>query len=134
MGRLCSVSEFSRRFASGNVMVGENGDFIFIDTAQSVRHLNTRGALFSFFSIWQKEISNYFETMLHMAKKNLTPEESTCRRCIYSTWFCGDRFNNFSPLQMMKTVKASVLAGCEFGEETIIRALMYMDDGIERSS
>jgi ubiquinone biosynthesis protein len=31
--------------------------------------------------------------------------------------------------QMMKTVKASVLAGCSFGEDAfpIIRSLMYMD-------
>jgi len=119
----------------GNAMMTKNKDFIFIDTGaicEAPSHV--RKALFGFFYFLAKgELRNAFDAMLTMA--DVTPTGNTLDTYYASMHELYDGFVGTSVSevslteQMMKTVKASVLAGCSFGEDAfpIIRSLMYMD-------
>ena len=119
----------------GNAMMSENKDFIFIDTGaicEAPEHV--RKALFGFFYFLAKgELKNAFDAMLTMAE--VAPSGKTLQTYYDSMFELYDGFVGTSvsevslTQQMMKTVKAAVLAGCSFGDEAfpIIRSLMYMD-------
>ena len=119
----------------GNAMMTKNKDFIFIDTGAICEAPNhVRKALFGFFYFLAKgELRNAFDAMLTMA--DVTPTGNTLDTYYASMHELYDGFVGTSVSevslteQMMKTVKASVLAGCSFGEDAfpIIRSLMYMD-------
>ena len=119
----------------GNVMMDEDNNFIFIDTgAICEAPENVRTALFGFFYFLAKgQLKNSFDAMLSMAK--IQPTGDTLEAYYKSMFELYDGFVGTSvsevslTQQMMKTIKASVLAGCTFGEDTfpIIRSLMYMD-------
>ena len=110
-------------------------DFIFIDTGaicEAPDHV--RKALFGFFYFLAKgELRNSFDAMLTMA--DVAPTGKTLQTYYDSMHELYDGFVGTSVSevslteQMMKTVKAAVLAGCSFGEDAfpIIRSLMYMD-------
>ena len=119
----------------GNAMMDDEGTFHFIDTGaicNAPEHV--RNALFGFFYFLAKgELKNAFDAMLTMAAIRPT---GTTLRTYYDSMnelydgFVGTSVSEVSLTeQMMKTVKAAVLAGCAFGEEAfpIIRSLMYMD-------
>ena len=119
----------------GNAMMSENGDFFFIDTG-AICHApeHVRNALFGFFYFLAKgELRNSFDAMLTMAAVRPTGITlETYYRSMGELYdgFVGTSVSEVSLTeQMMKTVKAAVLAGCAFGEEAfpIIRSLMYMD-------
>ena len=119
----------------GNAMMSQNKDFIFIDTGaicEAPEHV--RKALFGFFFFLAKgELKNAFDAMLTMA--DVAPSGKTLQTYYDSMFELYDGFVGTSvsevslTQQMMKTVKAAVLAGCSFGDEAfpIIRSLMYMD-------
>ena len=119
----------------GNAMMGEDKNFIFIDTGaicEAPDHV--RKALFGFFYFLAKgELKNAFDAMLTMA--DVAPSGKTLQTYYDSMFELYDGFVGTSvsevslTQQMMKTVKAAVLAGCSFGDEAfpIIRSLMYMD-------
>ena len=119
----------------GNAMMSEDKDFIFIDTGaicEAPEHV--RKALFGFFYFLAKgELQNAFDAMLTMAE--VAPSGKTLQTYYDSMFKLYDGFVGTSvsevslTQQMMKTVKAAVLAGCSFGDEAfpIIRSLMYMD-------
>ena len=119
----------------GNAMMDENKDFVFIDTGaicEAPDHV--RKALFGFFYFLAKgELRNSFDAMLTMA--DVAPTGKTLQTYYDSMHELYDGFVGTSVSevslteQMMKTVKAAVLAGCSFGEDAfpIIRSLMYMD-------
>ena len=119
----------------GNAMMTDEKDFIFIDTGaicEAPEHV--RKALFGFFYFLAKgELKNAFDAMLTMAA--VAPTGKTLQTYYDSMFELYDGFVGTSvsevslTQQMMKTVKAAVLAGCSFGDEAfpIIRSLMYMD-------
>ena len=119
----------------GNAMMSEDKEFIFIDTGaicEAPEHV--RKALFGFFYFLAKgELQNAFDAMLTMAE--VAPSGKTLQTYYDSMFELYDGFVGTSvsevslTQQMMKTVKAAVLAGCSFGDEAfpIIRSLMYMD-------
>ena len=119
----------------GNAMMDDKGNFLFIDTGaicNAPEHV--RNALFGFFYFLAKgELRNAFDSMLTMAA--VRPTGKTLQTYYDSmnelyAGFVGTSVSEVSLTeQMMKTVKAAVLAGCAFGEEAfpIIRSLMYMD-------
>ena len=119
----------------GNAMMSEDKEFIFIDTGaicEAPEHV--RKALFGFFYFLAKgELQNAFDAMLTMAA--VAPSGKTLQTYYDSMFELYDGFVGTSvsevslTQQMMKTVKAAVLAGCSFGDEAfpIIRSLMYMD-------
>ncbi len=119
----------------GNAMMDDEGRFHFIDTGaicNAPEHV--RNALFGFFYFLAKgELKNAFDAMLTMAA--VRPTGATLQTYYDSMnelydCFVGTSVSEVSLTeQMMKTVKAAVLAGCAFGEEAfpIIRSLMYMD-------
>ncbi len=119
----------------GNAMMTDDKDFIFIDTGaicEAPEHV--RKALFGFFYFLAKgELKNAFDAMLTMAA--VAPTGKTLQTYYDSMFELYDGFVGTSvsevslTQQMMKTVKAAVLAGCSFGDEAfpIIRSLMYMD-------
>ena len=119
----------------GNAMMTKNKDFIFIDTGaicEAPEHV--RKALFGFFYFLAKgELQNAFDAMLTMADVEPTGETlQTYYDSMFELYdgFVGTSVSEVSLTeQMMKTVKAAVLAGCSFGEDAfpIIRSLMYMD-------
>lgn len=119
----------------GNAMMADNGDFYFIDTGAICNAPpHVRSALFGFFYFLAKgELRHAFDSMLTMAA--VRPEGETLATYYASmdqlyNGFVGTSVSEVSLTeQMMKTVKAAVLAGCAFGEEAfpIIRSLMYMD-------
>ena len=119
----------------GNVMMDEDNNFIFIDTgAICEAPENVRTALFGFFYFLAKgQLKNSFDAMLSMAKIQPTGDTlETYYKSMFELYdgFVGTSVSEVSlTQQMMKTIKASVLAGCTFGEDTfpIIRSLMYMD-------
>lgn len=119
----------------GNAMMSSNKNFTFIDTGaicEAPDHV--RKALFGFFYYLAKgELKNAFDAMLTMA--DVAPTGKTLQTYYDSMFELYDGFVGTSvsevslTQQMMKTVKAAVLAGCSFGDEAfpIIRSLMYMD-------
>ena len=119
----------------GNAMMSEDKEFIFIDTGaicEAPEHV--RNALFGFFYFLAKgELQNAFDAMLTMAE--VAPSGKTLQTYYDSMFELYDGFVGTSvsevslTQQMMKTVKAAVLAGCSFGDEAfpITRSLMYMD-------
>lgn len=119
----------------GNAMMDEDNNFIFIDTGaicEAPSHV--RKALFGFFYFLAKgELQNAFDSMLTMTE--VTPTSKTLETYYSSMYELYDGFVGTSVSevslteQMMKTVKAAVLAGCSFGADAfpIIRSLMYMD-------
>ena len=119
----------------GNAMMDEDKNFIFIDTGAICEAPNhVRKALFGFFYYLAKgELKNAFDAMLTMA--DVTPSGDTLETYYNSMnelydGFVGTSVSEVSLTeQMMKTVRAAVLAGCSFGEDAfpIIRSLMYMD-------
>ena len=119
----------------GNAMMDEDKNFIFIDTGAICEAPNhVRKALFGFFYYLAKgELKNAFDAMLTMA--DVIPSGDTLETYYNSMnelydGFVGTSVSEVSLTeQMMKTVRAAVLAGCSFGEDAfpIIRSLMYMD-------
>ena len=119
----------------GNAMMDKDKNFIFIDTGAICEAPNhVRKALFGFFYFLAKgELQHAFDAMLTMA--DVTPTGETLGTYYNSmnelyNGFVGTSVSEVSLTeQMMKTVKAAVLAGCSFGEDAfpIIRSLMYMD-------
>ena len=119
----------------GNAMMDKDKNFIFIDTGAICEAPNhVRKALFGFFYYLAKgELKNAFDAMLTMA--DVTPSGDTLQTYYNSMnelydGFVGTSVSEVSlTQQMMKTVRAAVLAGCSFGEDAfpIIRSLMYMD-------
>ena len=129
------IGTFHGDLHPGNAMMDDEGNFHFIDTGaicNAPEHV--RNALFGFFYFLAKgELKNAFDAMLTMA--GVRPEGATLQTYYDSMnelydGFVGTSVSEVSLTeQMMKTVKAAVLAGCAFGEEAfpIIRSLMYMD-------
>ena len=119
----------------GNAMMGSDKNFVFIDTGAICEAPNhVRKALFGFFYFLARgELQNAFDAMLTMA--DVAPSGKTLETYYDSMYELYDGFVGTSvsevslTQQMMKTVKAAVLAGCSFGDEAfpIIRSLMYMD-------
>ena len=119
----------------GNAMMDEEGNFLFIDTGaicNAPEHV--RNALFGFFYFLAKgELKNAFDAMLTMAAVRPTGKTLDTYYASMNELYDGFVGTSVSEVslteQMMKTVKAAVLAGCAFGEEAfpIIRSLMYMD-------
>jgi len=119
----------------GNAMMTKDKDFIFIDTGaicEAPEHV--RKALFGFFYFLAKgELKNAFDAMLTMA--DVAPTGDTLETYYSSMFELYDGFVGTSVSevslteQMMKTIRAAVLAGCSFGDDAfpIIRSLMYMD-------
>ena len=119
----------------GNAMMDEDNNFIFIDTGAICEAPNhVRKALFGFFYFLAKgELQNAFDSMLTMADVKPTGKTlDTYYKSMNGLYdgFVGTSVSEVSLTeQMMKTVKAAVLAGCSFGDDAfpIIRSLMYMD-------
>ena len=119
----------------GNAMMDDQGNFLFIDTGaicNAPEHV--RNALFGFFYFLAKgELKNAFDAMLTMAAVRPTGKTLDTYYASMNELYEGFVGTSVSEVslteQMMKTVKAAVLAGCAFGEEAfpIIRSLMYMD-------
>lgn len=119
----------------GNAMMDDQGNFLFIDTGaicNAPEHV--RNALFGFFYFLAKgELKNAFDAMLTMAAVRPTGKTLETYYASMNELYDGFVGTSVSEVslteQMMKTVKAAVLAGCAFGEEAfpIIRSLMYMD-------
>lgn len=119
----------------GNAMMDDEGNFHFIDTG-AICHAPThvRNALFGFFFFLAKgELRHAFDAMLTMADERPTGDTLSTYYASMDALYNGFVGTSVSEVslteQMMKTVKAAVLAGCSFGEEAfpIIRSLMYMD-------
>mgnify|MGYP001223789274 FL=1 len=129
------IGTFHGDLHPGNAMMDADGNFVFIDTGaicNAPKHV--RNALFGFFYFLARgELKNAFDAMLTMAA--VQPTGATLQTYYDSMnelydGFVGTSVSEVSLTeQMMKTVKAAVLAGCAFGEEAfpIIRSLMYMD-------
>ncbi len=129
------IGTFHGDLHPGNAMMDGEGNFVFIDTGaicNAPEHV--RNALFGFFYFLARgELKNAFDAMLTMAA--VQPTGATLQTYYDSMnelydGFVGTSVSEVSLTeQMMKTVKAAVLAGCAFGEEAfpIIRSLMYMD-------
>jgi ubiquinone biosynthesis protein len=129
------IGTFHGDLHPGNAMMDDQGNFFFIDTGaicNAPEHV--RNALFGFFYFLAKgELKQAFDAMLTMA--DAQPKGKTLETYYNSMnelydGFVGTSVSEVSLTeQMMKTVKAAVLAGCSFGEEAfpIIRSLMYMD-------
>ena len=129
------IGTFHGDLHPGNAMMDGEGNFVFIDTGaicDAPEHV--RNALFGFFYFLARgELKNAFDAMLTMAA--VQPTGATLQTYYDSMnelydGFVGTSVSEVSLTeQMMKTVKAAVLAGCAFGEEAfpIIRSLMYMD-------
>ena len=119
----------------GNAMMDDQGNFLFIDTGaicNAPEHV--RNALFGFFYFLAKgELKKAFDAMLTMAAVRPTGKTLETYYASMNELYDGFVGTSVSEVslteQMMKTVKAAVLAGCAFGEEAfpIIRSLMYMD-------
>ena len=119
----------------GNAMMDDEGNFFFIDTGaicNAPEHV--RNALFGFFFFLAKgELRSAFDAMLTMAAVRPTGKTLETYYASMNELYAGFVGTSVSEVslteQMMKTVKAAVLAGCAFGEEAfpIIRSLMYMD-------
>lgn len=119
----------------GNAMMDGQGNFLFIDTGaicNAPEHV--RNALFGFFYFLAKgELKNAFDAMLTMAAVRPTGKTLDTYYASMNELYDGFVGTSVSEVslteQMMKTVRAAVLAGCAFGEEAfpIIRSLMYMD-------
>lgn len=134
------VGTFHGDLHPGNAILREDGTFVFIDTgAISTASERVRAALFGFFFHLAKgNLEGAFEAMLHMADEPVTG----ARRDRYMAdmhelydGFVGTTVSETSlTQQMMRTVRAAVLAGCAFGEDAfpIIRSLMYMDGMVLR--
>jgi ubiquinone biosynthesis protein len=129
------IGTFHGDLHPGNAMMNSDGDFIFIDTGAicSVPE-HIRKALFGFFFFLAKgELLNSFDAMLTMA--DVKPTGKTLQNYYSSMYELYDGFVGTSVSetslteQMMRTIKAAVIAGCSFGEDAfpIIRSLMYMD-------
>lgn len=129
------IGTFHGDLHPGNAMMDDEGNFIFIDTGAICNAPDhVRNALFGFFYFLAKgQLRNAYDAMLTMA--DVQPTGKTLQTYYDSMnslydGFVGTSVSEVSLTeQMMKTVKASVLAGCSFGEEAfpIIRSLMYMD-------
>ena len=129
------IGTFHGDLHPGNAMMDNEGNFIFIDTGAICNAPDhVRNALFGFFYFLAKgQLRNAYDAMLTMA--DVQPTGKTLQTYYDSMnslydGFVGTSVSEVSLTeQMMKTVKASVLAGCSFGEEAfpIIRSLMYMD-------
>ncbi|MCH1462046.1 MAG: AarF/ABC1/UbiB kinase family protein, partial [Candidatus Poseidonia sp.] len=129
------IGTFHGDLHPGNAMMNDDGDFFFIDTGAICNAPpHVRNALFGFFYFLAKgELKHAFDAMLTMAA--VQPTGKTLQTYYDSMndlydGFVGTSVSEVSLTeQMMKTVKAAVLAGCAFGEEAfpIIRSLMYMD-------
>ncbi len=129
------IGTFHGDLHPGNAMMNDEGDFFFIDTGAICNAPpHVRNALFGFFYFLAKgELKHAFDAMLTMAA--VQPTGATLQTYYDSMnelydGFVGTSVSEVSLTeQMMKTVKAAVLAGCSFGEEAfpIIRSLMYMD-------
>ncbi|MBQ70825.1 MAG: hypothetical protein CMA65_04970 [Euryarchaeota archaeon] len=129
------IGTFHGDLHPGNAMMDDEGNFIFIDTGAICNAPDhVRNALFGFFYFLAKgELRNAYDAMLTMA--DVQPTGKTLQTYYDSMGALYDGFVGTSVSevslteQMMKTVKAAVLAGCSFGEEAfpIIRSLMYMD-------
>jgi len=129
------IGTFHGDLHPGNAMMDDEGNFIFIDTGAICNAPDhVRNALFGFFYFLAKgELRKAYDAMLTMA--DVKPTGKTLQ-IYYDSMnelydgFVGTSVSEVSLTeQMMKTVKAAVLAGCSFGEEAfpIIRSLMYMD-------
>ena len=119
----------------GNVMMDDDKKFVFIDTgAICEAPPRVRNALFGFFYFLARgELKNAFDAMLTMADVapggDILDDYYSSMFNLYDG-FVGTTVGEVSLTeQMMKTVRAAVLAGCAFGEDVfpIIRSLMYMD-------
>ena len=129
------IGTFHGDLHPGNAMMDDNGNFIFIDTGAICNAPDyVRNALFGFFYFLAKgELRNAYDAMLPMADVRPTGKTLQTYYDSMSSLYDGFVGTSVSEVslteQMMKTVKASVLAGCSFGEEAfpIIRSLMYMD-------
>ena len=129
------IGTFHGDLHPGNAMMDDRGNFIFIDTGAICNAPDhVRNALFGFFYFLAKgELRHAYDAMLTMA--DVQPTGKTLQTYYDSMnslydGFVGTSVSEVSLTeQMMKTVKAAVLAGCSFGEEAfpIIRSLMYMD-------
>jgi ubiquinone biosynthesis protein len=129
------IGTFHGDLHPGNAMMDDKGNFIFIDTGAICNAPDhVRNALFGFFYFLAKgELRHAYDAMLTMA--DVQPTGKTLQTYYDSMnelydGFVGTSVSEVSLTeQMMKTVKAAVLAGCSFGEEAfpIIRSLMYMD-------
>ncbi len=129
------IGTFHGDLHPGNAMMDDEGNFVFIDTGAICNAPDhVRNALFGFFYFLAKgELRNAYDAMLTMA--DVQPTGKTLQTYYDSMGALYDGFVGTSVSevslteQMMKTVKAAVLAGCSFGEEAfpIIRSLMYMD-------
>lgn len=129
------IGTFHGDLHPGNAMMDDDGNFTFIDTGAICNApIHVRNALFGFFYFLAKgELRHAFDAMLTMAA--VQPTGKTLQTYYDSMTELYDGFVGTSVSevslteQMMKTVKAAVLAGCAFGEEAfpIIRSLMYMD-------
>ena len=129
------IGTFHGDLHPGNAMMDDEGNFIFIDTGAICNAPDhVRNALFGFFYFLAKgELRHAYDAMLTMA--DVQPTGKTLQTYYDSMnslydGFVGTSVSEVSLTeQMMKTVKAAVLAGCSFGEEAfpIIRSLMYMD-------
>jgi len=128
------IGTFHGDLHPGNAMMDDKGNFIFIDTGAICNAPDhVRNALFGFFYFLAKgELRHAYDAMLRWRTFNplgntsdiLRFHEQPLRRVC---WYSVSEVSLTE--QMMKTVKAAVLAGCSFGEEAfpIIRSLMYMD-------
>ena len=129
------IGTFHGDLHPGNAMMDDKGNFVFIDTGAICNAPDhVRNALFGFFYFLAKgELRHAYDAMLTMA--DVQPTGKTLQTYYDSMnslydGFVGTSVSEVSLTeQMMKTVKAAVLAGCSFGEEAfpIIRSLMYMD-------
>ena len=129
------IGTFHGDLHPGNAMMDEEGNFFFIDTGaicNAPEHV--RNALFGFFYFLAKgELMHAFDAMLTMAAVKPTGKTLETYYASMNELYDGFVGTSVSEVslteQMMKTVKAAVLAGCAFGEEAfpIIRSLMYMD-------
>ena len=129
------IGTFHGDLHPGNAMMDDEGNFFFIDTGaicNAPEHV--RNALFGFFYFLAKgELRNAFDAMLTMAAVRPTGKTLDTYYASMDELYNGFVGTSVSEVslteQMMKTVKAAVLAGCSFGEEAfpIIRSLMYMD-------
>ena len=119
----------------GNAMMDEDKNFIFIDTGAICEAPNhVRKALFGFFYFLARgELQNAFDSMLTMAEVKPTGVTLDTYYSSMNDLYAGFVGTSVSEVslteQMMKTVRAAVMAGCSFGEDAfpIIRSLMYMD-------
>ena len=129
------VGTFHGDLHPGNVMLGEDGTFTFIDTgAVCYSPKRVSNSLFGFFfNLAKYQKKEAYDALLQMSD---TPPTGQKLEEYYSEMtrlydsFEGRSVSEVSlTQQMMNTVKTAVLAGCAFDETSfpIIRSLMYMD-------